>query len=298
MLREFRKESLGRKVFVILNYVFCVLIALICVIPMLHILALSFSDEVAVQTGAVSLLPVNFTTASYQYVSAKPEFFRAFAISLERVVLGVSIGMCMTILAAYPLSMRQNRFRARQFYVWYFMVMMMVGGGLIPTYLVISKLKLVDTIWALVLPCAVNVFNIILLQNYFKSLPDEISESAFVDGAGHFTTLVKIILPLSKPVLATLVLFTTVQHWNAWFDGLIYMNKPINYPLQSYLQTIVTELDMEMMQNMEIEDIMQHVSQKGSKSAQIFLAMLPILCVYPFLQKYFTGGIVMGSVKG
>ena len=176
--------------------------------------------------------------------------------------------------------------------------MMLVGGGLIPTYLVISKLKLVDTIWALVLPCAVNVFNIILLQNYFKSLPDVMSESAFVDGAGHFTTLVKIILPLSKPVLATLVLFTTVQHWNAWFDGLIYMNKPINYPLQSYLQTIVTELDMEMMQNMEIEDIMQHVSQTGSKSAQIFLAMLPILCVYTFLQKYFTGGIVMGSVKG
>lgn len=298
MFREFRKESLSRKIFVVLNYVFCILLALICVIPMIHILALSFSGEDAIRTGMVGLWPVHFTTAAYQYVAGHIEFFRAMKVSLIRVILGVTIGMGMTILAAYPLSLTKNRFHARQWYVWYFMVTMMVNGGLIPTYLVIAKLGLIDTIWALVLPNAVNVFNVILLQNYFKSLPDEISESAFVDGAGHFTTLVKIILPLSKPVLATLVLFITVFHWNSWFDGLIYMNRPENYPLQSYLQTIVTEIDMELMQSISVDDLMNQVTQKGSKSAQIFLAMLPILCVYPFLQKYFTGGIVMGSVKG
>jgi putative aldouronate transport system permease protein len=204
--------------------------------------------------------------------------------------------MLMTVLAAYPLSKTKRQFSARQFYVWYFMIAMMVSGGLIPNYLLISSLGLLDSVWALVLPSAVNVFNIILLMNYMKSLPDEIMESAFVDGAGHFKVLFRIVLPLCKPVLATLVLFIAVAHWNSWFDGLIYMNRVQNYPLQSYLQTIVVDINMDLVQN--VDDLLLNVTQKSSKSAQIFLAMLPILCVYPFLQKYFTSGIVMGSVKG
>ena len=270
--------------------------AIVCILPMLHIFAISLSDNTAVNAGLVKLIPVNFTLASYEYILGEAKFFRAMLISVSRVALGIAFGMLMTVLAAYPLSKTKRQFAARQIYVWYFMVAMMISGGLIPNYLLISGLGLVDNILALVLPTAVNVFNIILLQNYIKSLPEEIMESAFVDGAGHFKVLFKIVLPLCKPVLATLVLFIAVAHWNSWFDGLIYMNHVENYPLQSYLQTIVVDIDMDLVQN--VDDLLLNVTQKSSKSAQIFLAMLPILCVYPFLQKYFTSGIVMGSVKG
>lgn len=292
----FFKESIGRRIFVVFNYTFCTIMAIVCVLPLVHIFAISLSDNVAVNAGLVKLWPVNFTLASYKYILSEARFFRAMGISFMRVGLGIVIGMLMTVLAAYPLSKTKRQFASRQIYVWYFMVTMMISGGLIPNYLLISGLGLIDSVWALVLPSAVNVFNIILLQNYIKSLPDEIMESAFVDGAGHFKVLFQIILPLSKPVLATLVLFVAVAHWNSWFDGLIYMNRVQNYPLQSYLQTIVVDINMDLVQN--VDDLLLNVTQKSSKSAQIFLAMLPILCVYPFLQKYFTSGIVMGSVKG
>ncbi|MGF7143938.1 putative aldouronate transport system permease protein [Anaerotaenia torta] len=290
------KESIGRRIFVIFNYAFCSLLAIVCILPLIHIFAISLSDNIAVNAGEVKLWPVNFTLASYEYILGEVKFFRAMSVSVMRVVLGIAAGMLMTVLAAYPLSKTRRQFAARQFYVWYFMIAMMISGGLIPNYLLIAGLGLLDSVWALVLPVAVNVFNIILLQNYMKSLPEEIMESAFVDGAGHFKVLFRIVLPLCKPVLATLVLFIAVAHWNSWFDGLIYMNRVQNYPLQSYLQTIVVDIDMDLVQN--VDDLLLNVTQKSSKSAQIFLAMLPILCVYPFLQKYFTSGIVMGSVKG
>lgn len=290
------KESISRKGFIVFNYIFCIVIALLCVLPLLHIFAISLSSESAVNAGRITIFPIDFTLASYRYVLSEPVFFTAMGISFKRVILGVFISMIMTVLAAYPLSKSRRQFGARQFYVWYFMLAMLIGGGLIPTYLVIAGLGLTDSIWALVLPGSVNVFNIILLQNYIKSLPDEIMESAFVDGAGHWVTLFKIVLPLCKPVLATLVLFVAVANWNAWFDGLIYMNRVDNYPLQSYLQTIVVEFDTELMHS--LDDITLGVTQKGNKSAQIFVAMAPILCIYPFLQRYFTSGIVMGSVKG
>jgi putative aldouronate transport system permease protein len=290
------KESFSRKLFVVFNYLFCILIALVCILPLVHIFAISLSSDVAVNAGKVKLLPVDFSLASYEYILNEPKFFAAMLVSFKRVIFGLLISMFMTVLAAYPLSKTKRQFAARQFYVWYFMIAMLISGGLIPNYLIISKLGLIDSIWALVLPTSINVFNIILLQNYIKSLPDEIMESAFVDGAGHWTTLWKIVLPLCKPVIATLVLFVAVGHWNAWFDGLIYMDRPINYPLQSYLQTIVVEIDMDLIQS--VDDAILNITQKSSKSAQIFLAMVPILCVYPFLQRYFTSGIVMGSVKG
>jgi putative aldouronate transport system permease protein len=263
---------------------------------MIHIFAISLSSDYAVNAGLVNFIPVGFTLAAYKYILNEPKFFTSMGVSVLRVVIGVSVGMFLSVLAAYPLSKTKRQFAARQYYVWFFMVTMMISGGMIPTYLVVSKLGLIDSIWSLILPGAVNVFNVILLQNYMKSLPEEIMESAFVDGAGQWVTLWKIILPLCKPVLATLFLFIAVAHWNEWFNGLIYMNRPENYPLQSYLQTIVVEIDTDFLTS--IDDTMLNVTQKSNKSAQIFLAMLPILCVYPFVQKYFTKGIIMGSVKG
>ncbi len=176
-----------------------------------------------------------------------------------------------------------------------FIITMLFGGGLIPAYLSVRFTGLIDTIWALILPCAVPVYNVILFQNFVKALPEEILESAYMDGAGEWTVLLRMVLPLSKPVLATLTLFVAVGHWNAWFDGMIYMNDPARYPLQTYLQTIVVQLNLKSITN--ISQVTK-ISEQNSKCAQIIIAMLPILAVYPFLQKYFTKGIVLGSVKG
>jgi putative aldouronate transport system permease protein len=203
--------------------------------------------------------------------------------------------MLVTVLAAYPISKRRNVFRSRDFYAWYIVITMLFSGGLIPWYLVIRYTGLIDTIWALIIPYAVPAFNVIILQNFFKELPDEISESAHIDGAGHWTLLFKIMMPLSKPVIATLILFVAVGHWNSWFDGMLLMNRPENYPLQTYLQTIVVQINVNAINNVET---IKNICQRNSQAAQIIIAMLPILCVYPFLQKYFTKGIILGSVKG
>jgi len=177
---------------------------------------------------------------------------------------------------------------------------MFFGGGLIPTYMVINKLGLLDSIWALVLPGAFSVWNMILLMNFFRGVPKELEEAAFLDGAGHVTTLFRIYLPISLPSLATLLLFTIIGHWNAWFDGILYMNSPSRYPLASYLSTLVISNSNKVSANMTMEQIEQlsKISDKTVSSAQIFLAMLPILIVYPLLQRYFMKGIVVGSVKG
>jgi putative aldouronate transport system permease protein len=163
--------------------------------------------------------------------------------------------------------------------------------------MVIQQTGLIDSFWALILPGAVPVFNIILLANSFKSVPKELEEAATMDGAGHWTILFRILLPLSLPVLATVTLFVAVSHWNAWLDGLILMNSPDNYPLQSYLQTVVVNVDPRMLTERDL-DLLKIISNRTTRAAQIFIAMIPILVVYPFLQRYFTSGIKLGSVKG
>ncbi len=290
------RESLSRRVFLKVNVVFLLLLSVACLMPMIHVLAVSLSSESAVDSGVVGLWPVKFTLDPYRYVMAEQRFFTAFGVTVRRTLLGVCIQMVVTVLAAYPMSKRQIQFHARPFYVAYFMAAMLFSGGLIPNYLAVRYTGLINTIWALVIPGAVPVFNIILVQNFMKGLPDEISESAFIDGAGHWRTLLEIILPLSKASLATVTLFCAVGHWNAYFDGMLYMNKSTYYPLQTYLRSLVVIEDFNLEAN--AEDITRNVTQESSRCAQIFVAMVPILCVYPFLQKHFTKGIVMGSVKG
>ena len=291
------KTSLGRKIFLAADYLFLTAAALLCLLPLINVLAVSLSSSNAAAAGYVKLWPVEFTLSSYEYALTKPQFMTAFWISIKRVGLGYVITMLAIILTAYPLSKEKNVFRARGKYAWIFIVTMMFGGGLIPTYMTIRYLGLLDTIWALVLPGAVPIFNVVLMMNFFRSIPHEIEEAAFIDGAGHFKTLLKIYLPLSLPSLATVSLFVVVNHWNSWFDGIIYMNHTYNYPLQSYLRTIIINPDLQSMTGSE-ELVMSEISERTFKSAQIFLGALPILCVYPFLQKYFMSGLTMGSVKG
>lgn len=292
-----KRLALGRKVFLAVDCIFLIAAAFVCIFPIIHVFAVSFSGKSAATAGLVKLWPVDFTTMPYTFVLQKPDFLVSLFVSLKRVALGVPINMILTVIIAYPLSKSDAEFKWRKYYVWVFIITMLFGGGLIPWYMVINSLQLVDTVWALVLPGAVPVFNVILLINFFRELPKEIEESAFMDGASYFRSLCSIYLPLSKPALATLTLFCIVNHWNSWFDGLILMNKPRNYPLQSYLQTVIVAIDYKLISVKDAE-MLSKVSDRTVKSAEIFLGALPVLVVYPFLQKYFTTGIVLGSVKG
>jgi len=264
--------------------------------PIIHILALSFSSGSAAAAGQVTLWPVDFTTAAYENVFGKPEYLRAFWVSVQRVVLGTSISMVLMIITAYPLSKDNRQLRLRTLYAWVFVFTILFSGGLIPSYLTVKSLGLIDTLWALVLPTAIPVFNVILLLNFYRSLPKELEESARIDGASHFTTLWKIYVPLSLPALATTGLFTMVGHWNSWFDGMLYMNHTENYPLQTFLQTVIIKMDFRFIKAENVELLLK-LSDRTSRAAQIFVAAFPILIVYPFLQRFFIKGIVMGSVK-
>lgn len=287
----------SRKVFVVINTVLMVLVASVCFLPILHIFAMSLSSSWAATGGLVYLWPVAFSTASYSYVMQNQDFYSSFWIAIERVLIGVPYNMLLTILCAYPLSREKGVFKSRDVYSWFFVVTIMLNSGLIPWYMTIKNIGLIDTIWALILPIGLPVFNMLLLMNFFRQLPKEIEESAFLDGAGHWTTLIRLYVPMSAPAIATVTLFCIVTHWNSWFDGIILMNNPKNMPLQSYLQTVIVSGNIRGLSAKALQ-LYSKISNRTVKSAQIFVAMVPILAVYPFLQKYFMKGIIMGSVKG
>ena len=283
-------------VFSIVNTMILIMLALICVIPLLHILAVSFSSSTAAATGEVVLWPKEFSLNSYTFVAKRVQFWRSMGVTIIRVVLGALTNTLLTILCAYPLSKDKSEFRFRTIYAWFFFITMLFNGGLIPWFLVIKQMGLLDSIWALILPGAVPVFSVILLLNFFRQVPKSLAEAAGMDGAGHFRTLWQIYVPLSMPAIATIVLFSLVFHWNSWFDGLILMNNPDNYPLQSYMQTIVVQRTFNQLSREEIMQL-STISDKTLRSAQIFLGSMPIVAVYPFLQKFFVKGIVLGGVK-
>ncbi len=292
------KASIPRKTFLMSNYLFLTIIALICIFPILHVLALSFSSAPAAAGGKVSLFPVDFTLESYKYVMSNNQFWKAFSVSVTRVLVFLPLSLLLTVMAAYPLSKSKAKFKARTFYIYFFLVPMMFSGGLIPWYLVVKEVGLTNKIAGLIIPGLVQVFNVILLMNFLRNMPEEIEEAAIIDGAGPLTTLFKIILPLTKASLATISLFIIVGQWNEWFHGIILMDTPDKYPLQSYLQTIISPTSqVTTVDSKNIEQLMK-ISDRTFRASQIFLAMFPVLIVYPFLQKYFTKGLVMGSVKG
>ena len=293
-----KQYSSGMKMFTTSNYIFLIFAACICIFPMIHVLAISFSSSNSAASGMVGLFPVGFTTKSYEYVLTKKEFWTALLISVKRVLVGVPVNMILICLVAYPLSRKSKDFRLRNFYAWFFVFTALFSGGLIPMYVVVFKTGLINSLWSLIIPGAVPVFSVIILLNFFKQLPAEIEESAFIDGAGHWTILTRMYIPLSIPSLATLLLFSCVGHWNSWFDGIIFMNRPEKLPIQSYLQTVVIASGGSMSVNLENIEAFSEVSDRTYKAAQIFIGTLPILIVYPFLQKYFMTGIVLGSVKG
>ncbi|WP_314584391.1 carbohydrate ABC transporter permease [Paenibacillus terrigena] len=292
----FHRPSFTYRLFSLCNYVFLIFLSFLCLAPMVHVLALSFSTSTAASAGLVKLWPVNFTLSSYSFILQNSQFLKSFVISIERSVLGVSLSMFLTILLAYPLSKEVKDFRFRTAYAWFFIFTILFGGGLIPWFMTIQMMGLMNSIWGLVLPGAVQVFNAVLLLNFFRGLPKELEESAFIDGASHWTSLWRILVPISMPSLATIVLFTFVGQWNSWFDGLLIMKTPDKYPLATYLQTIIIKPDFAKISMLQAKH-MSEISDRTTKAAQIIIGSLPILLVYPFLQKFFVKGIVVGSVK-
>ena len=291
-------KSKGVKIFSIFNYFILTLLAVSCVLPFMNVIAISFSKNSAVAANYVKLWPVDFTTGAYQYIITKRAFWRAFLITIQRVLLGLGINMGLVVLTAYPLSKEVTQFKQRTVYVWIFFFTMLFAGGLVPTYTLINQLKIMNTIWALVLPGALPVFNMILMLNFFRQIPKELEDAACIDGADHFKVLFLIYLPCSLPSIATIALFTIVGHWNAWFDGLIYMRSADMYPLQSYLQTVIIGMDFSKSTVSGNYSLLKFLSDRTLKASQIVIAIIPILMVYPMLQRYFVTGIVLGSVKG
>ena len=293
------KISAGRRAFLIINTTFLVLFALLCLAPFLNLLATSLSSDEAVNAGQVGLIPVGFTADAYKVLVTKLEFFRAFGMSVARVLLGTAISVGVITLGAYPLSKGNDAFHGRMFYTVLFIITMFFSGGLVPTYIVITKLGLNNNILALVLPTAMNAWNMVLLINFFRQVPKELEEAATLEGAGHYRILFQIVLPVSLPALATVILFTGVQHWNNWFDGFIYM-APHNFPLQTYIYNMVNEatlLRQQLVTNPGDAALLSQIPTKTLQSAQIFIAILPVIPLYPFAQKFFIKGLVLGSVK-
>ncbi|MGF7030807.1 putative aldouronate transport system permease protein [Paenibacillus mucilaginosus] len=283
------------------NYAVLTVLALLCLFPLVNILAISFSSSGAVAAGKVTFWPVDWTLSSYTYMMENRQFTGSFLISLTRVALGTAVNLVLTILVAYPLSKDARTFRSRTVYAWIFVFTMLFGGGLIPTYLVVKETGMLNSVWALILPGAVPIFNVLLMLNFFRGLPKELEEAAWMDGAGHFRTLWSVYLPVSLPSIATVTLFTVVGHWNAWFDGMIYMKSPEHYPLATYLQSMLQQqLNVTTTTGMSLEeaDRLSRVSDRTTQASQIFLSVVPILVLYPFLQRYFVKGLVVGSVKG
>ncbi|MEE4579517.1 MULTISPECIES: carbohydrate ABC transporter permease [Paenibacillus] len=280
-------------------YAIVILLALICLLPLWNIVAISFSSSEAVSANAVGLVPVNFTTAAYTKIIDDAQFWRSFGISVLRVVLTLLLNMILIVLMAYPLSKSKREFRGRNIYMNVMIFAMLFSGGMIPSYLLIKNLNMLNTIWSLVLPGAVPIFSVILVMNFFSAVPKALEEAAFIDGASPLQVLFKVYVPVSIPALATVALFSIVGTWNDFFSGLIYMTQVSNYPLMTYIQSLnvnIAELLQSGTNSAQLSNLTE-ISNKNLNAAKIVVAVIPLLLIYPLLQKYFVTGIVVGSVK-
>lgn len=292
------KESRGRKLFLCINTVLLSLIALTCVAPLIHTVAASFSDPITLTaTHSLLLWPVGKPTLNgYALVMSNNAIWSGYLNTLIYVGAGTLLGILSTAVAAYIFS--RKSFLPRNFCMLLISFTMLFNGGMIPTYLVISSLKMIDTRWAMILPNAINVFNLVVLRTAFLEIPDSLEEAAKLEGAGDMYYLFRIVIPLSKATIAVIILFIAVAQWNAWFQASIYLNSRSLYPLQLILREIL------IAGNANLTNATADVASSYSlytiliQYCTIVVSTLPILCIYPFLQKYFTKGVMIGAIKG
>lgn len=283
----------------IIFYVIVFCLGLICFLPLLNVLAISFSSSTAVSANWVSFLPVDFTLAAYERILTDSQFWRSFMISVTRVVLGLISNLVLIVPMAYAMTRTKSEFRARDFYMKLLIFAMLFSGGMIPSYILVRNLKLLDTIWALVLPGALPIFDVILLMNFYLGIPKSLEEAAIMDGASPLKVLTMIMIPCAKPCMATIALFSIVGHWNSFMDGLIYMRKVQNYPIMTYIKSL--KIDMQALAESNASssalELAAKLSGENFNSAKIVVSVIPLLVIYPLLQRYLIHGIVVGSVK-
>lgn len=287
------KPSKGYRVFQVLNTVIMILIVIFTLYPFLYLVAQSFSSDVAVSSGKVTILPVDFTLATYKYILRDNSFFKFYGNTIFYSALGTLISVLGTAILAYPLS--KDKLRLNKFFTPMVVFTMYFTGGMIPNYILVTQwLGLGDTVWAIVLPGAISTFNLLLMKSFFSGLPGELEEAAAIDGLGVYGIFAKIIMPLSKPILATMTLFYLVGIWNEWFGPFLYLDTRDKWPIALWVRQLVEGANqVEVGSTAEASTV-----QATLKSATMVLTSLPIICVYPFVQKYFVQGMTMGAVKG
>lgn len=289
-------KSIGRRVFCIINTIVLIILVLSCLLPLWYTLCISLSSKAAVSGGMVSLWPVDFTFNAYKAIIKDWGFLRSVMVSIVRVVAGTTFSLSVILLMAYPLSKSKREFKYRNLFMWVLIFCFLFNGGLIPWYITIMKYGLINTMTALVLAGGVPVFHVILVMNFFRNIPKSLEEAAAIDGAGAWRTLFQVIIPISKPVIATVALFTIVAYWNEFFQGLVLTTSEKMYPLQTYIQQMVVTINMTNMTLEQFQKVNQ-LSNQTLNAAKIFVALIPVLLIYPFLQRYFITGITLGAVK-
>ena len=296
MQSSFIKPTIGGRVFDIINHAIMILLCAVMLYPIFYLAMLSITaSDVPLTKGYV--IPPHVSLENYRQVLDNRYIGYGFINSFKRTIIGTALSVLMIVLTAYPLS--KKYFPNRKFWTAFVVFTMFFSGGMIPTYLSNSQfLRLDNNFWVLILPPLVNTYNMLIARNFFMSLPEEISESGRIDGASELKILMHIILPISLPILATLALWCAVTHWNAWFDSMLYFSDPKKQVLQLVLRRIVLEGSADMMALNPSADEMSTINPETVKAATTMVATLPIVLVYPFLQKYFVKGMIVGSLKG
>ncbi|MFC7679641.1 carbohydrate ABC transporter permease [Paenibacillus sp. GCM10028914] len=292
------KESGSDRLFTIFNYVMLSIVLIVVLYPLIYVVSASFSSSSAVLSGRVWLWPVEPTLEGYRAVFKNTMVTKGFMNTIFYTVAGTAINLILTVLAAYPLSRKD--FKGRNFFMLMFVFTMLFNGGLIPTYLIVKDLGMIDTVWAMLIPAALSVWNVIIMRTYFQTtIPGELLEASQLDGCTDFRFLKSIVLPLSGPILAVIALFYAVGHWNQYFNAMIYLKQSDLYPLQLVLRDILVqnEVNIEMLGDAKTAAARQGLREL-LKYSLIVVTSVPLLVVYPFLQKFFVKGVMIGSIKG
>ena len=273
---------------------FITLSTLICIVPLLYIISLSTSSELAIYSNMVTIYPIGFNLESFRVILADRSIMRSLLFSMQLTVMSTALSMFLTICAAYPLT--KTRLKGRKFFFIVIIVTMYFSGGIIPDFILVRSLNLLDTIWVLILPSAISSFNVIILKTFFSSsIPQSLEESAYLDGCNDLMILIRIVLPLSTPVLACLSLFYAVGRWNGFQDVLFYITNSKLYTMQLKLYQLV--YNNQTIEVSMLENVSAAIPTQGLKAACIVVATIPILVMYPWLQRYFTAGITIGAIK-
>lgn len=291
--KDKKPQGLGSRIFDLINYIVLALVGFSMFYPMFYVFIVSISSAQYINQGLVTFIPKGINWEAYRRVFETDTIWVGYKNTLLYTLVGTALNVALTAMCAYPLSRKD--FWGRKSLTIFITLTMFISGGMIPLYLIVNELHIMNTMWAVIIPSAINTYNMIVMKTSFAAIPDSLIESAYLDGANDIKILEKIVLPLSKPILATMVLFYAVSHWNSYFPALLYLNDQNKYPVQVIMRSIIIEGDMA--QAGDVSGAFNVIAM-NYKYAMIIISIVPILLIYPFLQRYFTKGVMIGAVKG